>query len=43
MPLTKKGKKILADFKGRYGFIKGKGFFYAYMRKYPTKTKGWHR
>lgn len=43
MPLTKKGKKILADFKKRYGAVKGEGFFYAYINKFPKRTKSWHR
>ena len=43
MPLTKKGEKILGSFKKRYGIIKGQGFFYAYIKKHPGRTKEWHR
>lgn len=42
MPLTKKGKKALEGFKKRYG-KRGREVFYAYMRKYPKRTKGWER
>jgi len=43
MPLTRKGKEILEKYKKRYGKIKGKSFFYATMKKYPRRTKGWHK
>jgi len=42
MPLTKSGKKILLEFKKRYG-KRGKGFFYATMKKNPKKTILWHK
>jgi hypothetical protein len=43
MPLTKQGKRILNDFKKKYGSIKGEEFFYAYINKYPQRTKHWHK
>lgn len=42
MPLTKSGKKALEDFKGEYG-PRGKNVFFAYMKKYPKRTKKWHK
>lgn len=42
MPLTKKGRKILNSFKKRYG-SRGKEVFYAYMNKFPERTKTWHK
>lgn len=41
MPLTKKGKSILTNFKKEYG-EKGEGYFYAKTKKDPQKTKDWH-
>ncbi len=41
MPLTKKGKKILAKMKEQYGAKKGKQVFYASQKK--GKIKGTHR
>jgi len=41
MPLTRKGKKVLREFKIEYG-EKGKGFFYSYIKKFPQRTKLWH-
>jgi hypothetical protein len=38
MPLTKKGKKILANMKAHYGGKKGKSVFYASINK--GKIKG---
>jgi hypothetical protein len=43
MPLTKTGKKILKDYKKRYGKKRGKSNFYATINKYPTRTKSWHK
>lgn len=43
MPLTKKGKSILEDFKEQYGEKNGKSFFYAYMKSHPKDTKSWHK
>jgi hypothetical protein len=42
MPLNKIGKEILQDYQNRYG-KKGKSYFYAYMQKYPKRTKSWHK
>jgi len=42
MPLTKKGKEILRKFIGRYDSEKGTRFFYAYMKKFPERTRKWH-
>jgi len=42
MPLTKKGKEILKTFKKRYN-RRYKQVFYAYINKYPQKTKSWHK
>ena len=42
MPLTTKGKKALKKFKREYG-VRGRSVFYAYMRKYPKRTRRWHR
>lgn len=33
MPLKKSGKKILNDFKLRYGSIEGTKFFYSWLNK----------
>lgn len=41
MPLTKKGKKVLKEFKLEYG-KRGKNIFYAFMKKHPKKTRKWH-
>jgi hypothetical protein len=43
MPLTKEGEKILESFKRKYGTIKGENFFYVYIKKYPDRTRSWHR
>lgn len=43
MPLTKIGEEILKDFQKRYGKKLGTNRFYAYMDKYPTLTKEWHK
>ena len=43
MPLTKKGRKVLVNFRTLYGKVKGKRFFYSYMNKHPVKTKTWHK
>lgn len=43
MPLTSKGKEALMSFKSTYGKNLGKSYFYAYMNKYPRRTKSWHR
>jgi len=42
MPLTKKGKKRLSEFKKRYG-KRGREVFYRYMNKYPKRTKKWYK
>ena len=42
MPLTKLGKKMFVSFNRQYG-LKGKDYFYAYMKKYPKRTKSWHK
>ena len=42
MPLTKKGKRVLVNFKKRYG-KQGKGVFYAYMKKHPRRVRKWHK
>lgn len=34
MPLSEKGRKMLANFKKEYGEKKGKAFFYAYENKH---------
>jgi hypothetical protein len=41
MPLTKKGKKILANMKKHYGSSKGKKVFYASQNK--GTIKGTHK
>jgi len=43
MPLTKSGKRALRKFKEQYGEEEGKRYFYAYMNKYPERTKKWHK
>jgi len=43
MPLTRTGKEILSKYKKRYGKYKGENYFYATMKKYPIKTKRWHK
>lgn len=43
MPLTKSGKRALANFKKEYGQMSGVNFFYAYMRRFPSRTKSWHK
>ncbi len=43
MPLTKKGKDILKDFKKQYGDQQGESIFYAYMNENPGDTREWHR
>jgi hypothetical protein len=40
MPLTKKGRKILAAMKAQYGTVKGKEVFYASQSS--GKIKGTH-
>lgn len=42
MPLTKKGKSSLKAFEKEYGITRGKGIFYAYIKKHPKKTNKWH-
>lgn len=42
MPLTSDGRKVLAKFINQYGAEKGKAYFYAYMKKYPERTKSWY-
>ena len=42
MPLTKKGKLALRRFKKQYNRT-GLSVFYAYMKKYPKRTKTWHK
>lgn len=42
MPLTSKGKEAFKNFKKRYG-IRAREVFYSYMKKYPKRTKSWHR
>ena len=41
MPLTAKGKKVLASMKEQYGAKKGKEVFYASIKK--GKLKGAHK
>lgn len=45
MPLTEKGKKIMASMVGQYGSKKGKNVFYASQNKGTItgthKKKGW--
>jgi len=43
MPLSKKGERILKQFKKRYGNEKGEENFYAYMNKFESRTKTWHK
>lgn len=43
MPLTKKGKDILKDFKKQYGDQQGESIFYAYMNENPKDAREWHR
>ncbi len=43
MPLTKTGKKILADMQKRYGAKKGKEVFYASIRKAKKGSEKWHK
>ena len=42
MPLTETGRKALKSFIEQYDGERGTRFFYAYMRKYPKKTRSWH-
>ena len=43
MPLTKTGKKILAEMKERYGSAKrGKEVFYASINKKKKGSERWH-
>lgn len=41
MPLTEKGKKVLANMKKEYGAKKGKSVFYASINK--GKGKDWEQ
>lgn len=43
MPLTVKGEQMLRLFHNKYGEAKGNVVFYAYMNKFPKKTKSWHQ
>ena len=43
MPLTDKGKKVLADMKKQYGEKKGKEVFYASINKGKKGSSGWHK
>lgn len=43
MPLTRKGKEILADYRKRYGKYKGEDYFYATMNKNSQRTRKWHK
>ena len=42
-PLNKTGKKILKNMQKQYGKVKGKGVFYASIKKHPRKTKRWEK
>ena len=42
MPITKLGQEMLRNFHAEYGRKRGNAVFYAYMNKYPKRTKGWH-
>ena len=43
MPLTKTGKKVLASMKKEYGVKKGKGVFYASIKKRKKGSSKWHK
>ena len=43
MPLTDKGKKVLADMKKQYGSKKGKEVFYASINKGKKGSSSWHK
>ena len=42
MPLTDKGKKVLAAMKKQYGDKKGKQVFYASINKGKKGSEQWH-
>ena len=42
MPLTESGRRALRKFIEQYDGKEGTRFFYAYMKKFPRRTRGWH-
>lgn len=42
MPLTESGKRALRKFIEQYDGEKGTRFFYAYIKKFPRRTREWH-
>ena len=42
MPLTDKGKKVLAEMIAEYGTKKGRDVFYASMNKDKPVSESWH-
>jgi len=42
MPLTKTGKKVLAEMKKKYGAKRGKEIFYASINKGKAGSSKWH-
>lgn len=43
MPLTKTGKKVLANMKSEYGDEKGKSVFYASINANKSGSAKWHK
>lgn len=43
MPLTKSGKKVLANMESEYGPEKGKSVFYASINKKKKGSSKWHK
>ena len=43
MPLTKDGKKVLAQMQKKYGKERGKRIFYASINKGVKGSEKWHR
>jgi len=43
MPLTPTGKKVLKEFKKKYGDKKGEEYFYASINKGIAGSEKWHK
>jgi len=43
MPLTDRGRKVLASMKKQYGAKKGKQVFYASIKKGKKGSSTWHK
>lgn len=43
MPLTKSGKKVLRNFRKKYGYKLGTKLFWRTLRSEPEKYKSWEK